>query len=184
VLVDGASSQNILFLKPFDKMGLHRSALRPSRAPFHGVVPGAVATPVSQITLAITYGTRKKYCIEYTQFVVANFETAYNAFLGRPALTNFMATPNGAISIKGDVKQAYNYDQESYESADALMAFIELQNLKKAIVECPRRLDPVMPEVKTSKLSIQLEDKLNKTGHLFPSDRSKVMHIGNNLDHK
>jgi hypothetical protein len=44
--------------------------------------------------------------------------------------------------------------------ADALLASIELQNLKKAMAESPS--DPVMPESKTSKLSIQPEDKLNK----------------------
>jgi hypothetical protein len=56
------------------------------------------------------------------QFEVADFETTYNAFLGRPTLTKFMAIPhytylvlkmsdpNGLISIKGDVKHAYDYD--------------------------------------------------------------------------
>jgi hypothetical protein len=43
VLVDGGSSLNILFLKTFDQMGLSRSLLRPSWAPFHGIVPGAAA---------------------------------------------------------------------------------------------------------------------------------------------
>jgi hypothetical protein len=46
VLIDGGSSLNILFLKTFDQMGLSRSLLHPSRAPVHGIVPGAVATPV------------------------------------------------------------------------------------------------------------------------------------------
>jgi hypothetical protein len=35
VLVDGGSSLNILFLNMFDQMGLPRSVLRLSRAPFH-----------------------------------------------------------------------------------------------------------------------------------------------------
>jgi hypothetical protein len=43
---------------------------------------------------------------------------------------------------------------------DALLASIELQNLKKAMTESPLNL--VMPESKTSKLSIQPEDKLGK----------------------
>jgi hypothetical protein len=48
VLVDGGSSLNILFLKTFDQMGLSRSLLHPSQAPFHGIVPSAAATPVGQ----------------------------------------------------------------------------------------------------------------------------------------
>jgi hypothetical protein len=47
VLINGGSSLNILFLKTFDQMGLSRSLVCPNRAPFHGIVPGAAATPVS-----------------------------------------------------------------------------------------------------------------------------------------
>jgi hypothetical protein len=63
-----------------------------------------------------------------------------------------MSDPSGVISINVDVKQAYNYDRESCGMKDGLLASIELQNLKKAMVESP--LDPIMPEAKTSNLSI------------------------------
>jgi hypothetical protein len=71
ILVDGDSSLNILFLKMFDQMGLPRSALHPGQAPFHGIVPGAVATPVSQITLPITFRTRENFRTKNLQFEVA-----------------------------------------------------------------------------------------------------------------
>jgi hypothetical protein len=149
VLVDGGSSLNILFLKTFDQMGLSRTMLRPNQTLFHGIVPGAAATPISQITLLVTFGTQENLCTENLQFKVADFETAYNAFLGWPALTKFMAIPHyaylvlnmprlyGAISIKGDIKRAYDYDRESCEMADRLMASAMLQELKKALVESP-----------------------------------------------
>jgi hypothetical protein len=98
------------------------------------------------------------------QFEVANFETTYNTFLGRLTLTKFMAIPqyaylvlkmpgpNGIISIRGDVKCAYDYDRESCKIADRLTASVELQELKKAMAESPP--DPIMPEVKSSKTSI------------------------------
>jgi hypothetical protein len=101
---------------------------------------------------------------EYAQFEVADFEIAYNTFLGRHTLTKFMvipryaylvmkmSDPSGVISINVDVKQAYNYDRESCGMKDGLLASIEVQNLKKAMVESP--LDPIMPEAKTSNLSI------------------------------
>ena len=73
VLVDGRSSLNILFLKTFDQMDLPRSELRPSTAPFHGVIPGVSSTPIGQITLPVTFGTPENYCTEYMQFEVAEF---------------------------------------------------------------------------------------------------------------
>jgi hypothetical protein len=57
ILIDGGSSLNILFLKTFDQMGLSMSLLRPSRAPFHGIVPGEASTPVIQIALHMTFWT-------------------------------------------------------------------------------------------------------------------------------
>jgi hypothetical protein len=67
-----------------------------------------------------------------------------------------MPDPNEVITVKGDAKRTYDCDQESPETADSLLASIELQNLKKALAESPP--DPMMPEAKLSKLSIQVED--------------------------
>jgi hypothetical protein len=61
VLVDGGSSLNLLFLKSFDQMGLSRSLLHPSWAPFHGIVPGIAAVPIGQISLPIIFGTRENF---------------------------------------------------------------------------------------------------------------------------
>jgi hypothetical protein len=128
------------------------------------------------------------------QFEVTDFETAYNAFLRRPALTKFMVIPhyaylvlkipgpNGVISIRGDVKHAYDCDRESRETVDMLLASVELQQLKKALVES--HPDSIMPEAKTSKVYIQVEDNLSKMIRLSPDGPSKVVHVGNNLDPK
>jgi hypothetical protein len=61
VLVDGGSSLNHLFLMTFDHMGLSRSFLCTSRAPFHGIVPGAAVTPVGHISLPVIFGTRENF---------------------------------------------------------------------------------------------------------------------------
>jgi hypothetical protein len=63
-----------------------------------------------------------------------------------------MLGPCGVISIRGDIKRAFDYDRESCEIVDKLMAFVELPELKQALVVSP--LDPVMPVAKTSKMSI------------------------------
>jgi hypothetical protein len=149
VLVDGGSSLNILFLEIYHQIGLSMLALHLSQAPFHGIVPRATGTPVGKITLHVTFETQKKFYTKYIQFEVANFGMAYNEFLRRLARTKFMAIPHyaylvqkmsgpsGVISIKGDVKRAYDYDQESCETANMLLASVELQDLKKSLAESP-----------------------------------------------
>jgi hypothetical protein len=93
-----------------------------------------------------------------------------------------MPGPNRVISIKGDVKCAYNCDRESCETVDRLLVSTELQELKKTLAES--HLDPIMLEAKTSKVSNQLEDNLSKTVPLSLDEPSKVAHVGNSLDPK
>jgi hypothetical protein len=93
-----------------------------------------------------------------------------------------MPGPHGIISIRGDIKQAFDCDRESCNTADRLTTPIELQELKQALAESPP--DPVMLEAKTSKTSIQLEDTLSKTIPLSAEEPSKVAHVGNSLDPK
>jgi hypothetical protein len=66
------------------------------------------------------------------QFKVTDFETAYNAFFRRLTLIKLMAIhhyaylvlkmpePHSVISVRGDVMHAYDYDRESYKTADRL----------------------------------------------------------------
>jgi hypothetical protein len=63
-----------------------------------------------------------------------------------------------------------------------LLESTELQELKQALVEFPP--NPEMPEARTSKTSIQLEDTLSKTIPLSTEEPSKAAHIGNKLDPK
>jgi hypothetical protein len=90
-----------------------------------------------------------------------------------------MPGPHGFISIRGDIKCAYDCDKESCETADKLTASVELQEPKKALVESPS--NPIMPKAKTS---IQPKDSLSKMVLLSMEEPSKVVHVGNNLDPK
>jgi hypothetical protein len=90
-------------------MGLSRSLLCPSRAPFQGIVPGAAATPVGQIALPVTFETQENFHTETIQFVVTNFETAYNTFLGRLALSKFMAILHYAYFVLTDCWHPQNF---------------------------------------------------------------------------
>jgi len=46
VLMDGGSSLNIMYAETLDAMGIDRSRIRPTKVPFHGIVPGKQAIPI------------------------------------------------------------------------------------------------------------------------------------------
>jgi hypothetical protein len=46
VLMDGGSGLNIMYAETLDSMGIDRSRIWPTRAPFHGIMPGKQAKPL------------------------------------------------------------------------------------------------------------------------------------------
>ena len=46
VLIDGGSSLNIMYAKTLDAMGIDRVCVRPTGAPFHGIMPRKQAMPL------------------------------------------------------------------------------------------------------------------------------------------
>ena len=46
VLMDGGSGLNIMYAEMLDAMGIDRSRIRPTGAPFHGIVPRKQAVPL------------------------------------------------------------------------------------------------------------------------------------------
>jgi hypothetical protein len=73
----------------------------------------------------------------------------YNAFLGRLALLKFMAIPHypylvlkrpgssGVISLRGDVKRAFDCDRERCETADKLLASTETPRAEASVGRVP-----------------------------------------------
>ena len=94
VLMDGGSGLNIMYAETLDAMGIDRARIRPTRAPFHGIVLGKQAIPIGQIDLPITFGNLSNYRIETLTFEVVGFPLVYHAILGRPCYVKFMAVPN------------------------------------------------------------------------------------------
>nr|ABA97822.1 retrotransposon protein, putative, Ty3-gypsy subclass [Oryza sativa Japonica Group] len=115
-LIDGGSALNILFAKTLDDMQIPRTELKPSNAPFH----------------------------ENVCFEVADFETAYHAILGRPALAKFMAVPHytymmmkmlgprGVISLRSNIKKAVTCDKESCEMAQTREITLDREEIRLA----------------------------------------------------
>jgi hypothetical protein len=123
VQIDGGVGLNIIFSNTLRKMWLEFTGMiSPTSVPFYEIVPGKAAMPLGQITLPVTFGTLTNYHTEFIKFKVADFESSYHAILGRPALAKFMAIPhypylllkmsgpNGVLSLRGDLKHAFDCD--------------------------------------------------------------------------
>jgi len=94
VLMDGGSGLNIMYAKTLDAMGIDRSRIRPTGAPFYGIMPRKQAMPLGQIDLPVTFGDPTNYRMETLTFEVVGFHRTYHAILGHPCYAKFMAVPN------------------------------------------------------------------------------------------
>nr|AAS07074.1 putative retrotransposon gag protein [Oryza sativa Japonica Group] len=190
-LIDGGNALNILFAKTLDNIQIPRTELQPSNAPFHGVIPGLSATPLGQITLPVTFGTRENFRTENICFEVADFETAYHAILGRPALAKFMAVPHytymmmkmpgprEVISLRSDIKQAVTCDKKSCEIAQTREITLAREEIRLAATMASKGEVPATKMPKSGE-----SDAKTKKIPLDPSDPSKTAVIGAELDCK
>ena len=94
VLIDDGCALNILFAGALTELGLRKKDLTPVNSPLWRIVLGRASQPLGEITLPVEFGTIDNFCTEYVNFLVADFDKAYHAILGRPALTKFMAMPH------------------------------------------------------------------------------------------
>jgi hypothetical protein len=101
VLVDGGSSINVTF--PRTLLGLvvalALKELHESDTPFFGVVPTEGEYSLGHIYMPVTFGTPENYRTEFLRFEVASFDCGYNAIIGRPGLSKFMAIPHYSYMI-------------------------------------------------------------------------------------
>jgi hypothetical protein len=181
VLVDGGSSINLLFASTLDAKGIPRSELTPTDQPFHGITSQSSFKPLGKITLPVTFGQASNFRTEQITFDVAEFDTAYNAIIGRTALAEFMAAshyayqvlkmhgPKGTITIQGNAKLAVQCDKRSLD-------MVEHTTSPPAIAEPPKK---VIKMTKTPKL-----DGAIKIVPLSSANPDKTVKIGASLNEK
>jgi hypothetical protein len=196
-VINGGSGLNVLFTKTLKKMKLDIThMLTKSTSPFYGIVPGNAAIPLGSVVLPVTFGeTRENYRTEYIKFKVADFETSYHAILGRPAIAKFMEvphytylvlkmpSPDGVLSLQGDLKISFDCDIEAVE----LAATNEVPNAMMEIYAASKKLAPGeldIPEKSDNANTQPTEEVPVKTIDLGTGDSNKTTTIGAGLDPK
>jgi hypothetical protein len=126
-LIDGGAGLNIISIEVFEKMQVPYHRIMPTR-PFFGVTEGST-TPIRQVRLPVTFGTRDNKRTESLDFDIAYIVLPYNAILGYPALARFMAAThhsfntlkipgtNGTITVCCNEKDALRSVEHVYREA-------------------------------------------------------------------
>ena len=82
--------------------------------------------------MPVQFGSADHFRTEYVNFFVAEFDTAYHAILGQPALAKFMAVPHyvymvlkipmeqGVLTQRANVSTACDYEREGLTIAEAI----------------------------------------------------------------
>nr|ABA96243.2 retrotransposon protein, putative, unclassified [Oryza sativa Japonica Group] len=177
-------SINLLFASTLDAMGIPQSELTPTDQPFHGITPQSSSRPLGKITLPVTFDQVNNFRTEQITFDVAEFDTAYNAIIGRTALAKFMTAshyayqvlkmpgPKGTITIQGNAKRAVQCDKRSLD-------MVEQTPSPPATTEPPKKLSdmPGVPrEVIEHKLMVRPDAKpVKQRLRRFAPDRKQAI---------
>jgi hypothetical protein len=129
-LIDGGAGLNIISVEVFEKMQVSYHRLMPTQ-PFFRVTEGST-TPIGQVRLPVTFGTRDNYRTESLDFDVTYIALPYNAILGYPALARFMAathhgfnvlkipSANDMITMRCNEKDALRFVEHVYREATTM----------------------------------------------------------------
>jgi hypothetical protein len=96
-LIDGWAGLNIISVEVFEKMQVPYHQLMPTRS-FFGVTEGST-TPIGQVRLPVTFGTRDNYRMESLDFDIAYIALPYNTILGYLAFARFMEATHHSFNI-------------------------------------------------------------------------------------
>jgi hypothetical protein len=193
-IIDGSNNLNIIFTETLRKMDFDFNKMTAYDEPFYGVVPSKDAYPIGRVCLPVTFGTKENFRTEYLTFEVADFRSSYHAILGRPMLAKFMAiphhtylimkmpTPNGILSVFGDIMVSYNYESTTIElskdsavKAATTIMVTQAANIDQTTLE--------VPEQKRTSTALDPSPTVKKVCLGLP-DASKEVVIGANLDPK
>jgi hypothetical protein len=147
----GGARLNIIFSETLRKMRLEfTEMITPTSVPFYRTTPAKAAISLGQITLPVTFGTPSNYHTKFIIFEVADFESSYHAILGRPALAKFMVIPhypylllkmlgpNEVLSLRGDLKRAFDCDVQAVQ----IIAKVQAASGREEIATIAAEINP------------------------------------------
>jgi hypothetical protein len=114
--------------------------LKPTDCSFHGIIPGSANYPLGRIALDVCFSNRQNYRKEKFDFEVMDWPSQYDAILGRPTFSRFMAVPHytylvlkmpgprGIITVKGSFELSDLCDKEFHKMTQTFGMIADMDN--------------------------------------------------------
>jgi hypothetical protein len=189
-LMDGGSSQNIMYVETLTKLGLTKTQLCHSAVTFYGVVPGRQAKSLGSITLKVAFRDESNFHEEPVTIEVVPFKSTYHVIFGRPAFQSFHARPcyiynqlkipgpDGIITVYGSFRKAKECEEGEAAFAEAMFLGEEFKEIHAARdpAEMPASKQEVSASPPTFKPTVD-----TKQVELVTGDAAKTTSIRTNL---
>ncbi|XP_066358248.1 uncharacterized protein [Miscanthus floridulus] len=181
----GSSILSVMLVKPGTPTTL--GAVKKKRMPLPPLLMLAKENrssyPLGEIALPVQFGTIKNFCTEYVYFLMADFDTANHAILGRLALAKFMAIPHysylvlkmsvlrGVLTMQANLTVAYACKTKSLTLAKVIDLYAHMEACLAKSKKVPSEeqeiptLEPPRAATKakeTKEVDLNIDDK-NKT---------------------
>jgi hypothetical protein len=195
VLVDGGSSINVTFPRTLQALGIPTTELTRSDTPFFGIVPTEGEYPLGHLYMPVTFGAPDNYQTEFLRFEVARFDCGYNAIIGRPGLTKFMAIPHypymvlkmprpqGIITVRADFQGAAECYRGAIQTALAAGPSVAPQQ-PTAGTDTSIREDLMIPMAEATPATTMWPVEETKKANLGFADERKTTTISSSLTTK
>jgi hypothetical protein len=156
-------------------LGVALKDLTESDTPFFGIVPTEGEYPLGHIYILVTFGTPENYRTEFLRFEVARFDCGYNAIIGRPGLTKFMAIPHYSYMIlkmpgpQGIITMRANFQgvAECFRGA-----------IQVALTTGPPIAPPAQADIKPEEDLTILTNEAQAVTSIRPTEETKRINLG------
>jgi hypothetical protein len=171
-------------------LGISIADLIQSDTPFFSIVPTEEKYPLGHLYMLVPFGAWDNYQTEFLCFEVARFDCGYNAIIGRPRPTKFMAIshymymilkmlgPQGIIIVRANFQGAAECFQGTIQTA--LMAG-SLMALPARSGDTPAGDDLTIPSNEAFAATSMRLTKETKRVNLGFSDERKIAVISSSL---
>ena len=189
VFVDAGSGLNIIYADTLRAMNISLSSLSRTHTTFHGIVPMPAVAPIGSINLDVLFGGPDNCRRETLEFDVVDWPSQYNAILGRPMFSKFMAVPHytylklklpgpaGVITAHGCFERSDKCDQDFARIAESFGMQKELARLRETVDLS------VLPHTERTAPELEFDTSSHTKAHrVHPTDPSKTALVSTSLD--